>query len=67
MVQLNLNQEEKSILIDALESYVSDLRFEIADTERKAFREPLKNQENVLNRVLRTLRQGQGSPATALT
>lgn len=56
MVQLNLNQEEKNILIEALESYVSDLRFEIADTERKAFREPLKNQESVLKRVLEGLR-----------
>jgi hypothetical protein len=56
MFRLDLNAEQRSTLIQVLESYVSDLRMEIADTERKDFRDPLKAQEQILNGLLATLR-----------
>lgn len=56
MFHLDLNAEQRTTLIQVLESYVSDLRMEIADTERKDFRDPLKAQEAVLKGLLATLR-----------
>jgi hypothetical protein len=56
MFRLDLNAEQHSTLIQVLESYVSDLRMEIADTERKDFRDPLKAQEQILVGLLATLR-----------
>lgn len=57
MVRLNLTEEEKEILTTVLESYLSDLRMEIADTDRKAFREMLEERKQVLIKVLDVLRQ----------
>jgi hypothetical protein len=59
MAQLNLTSEEQSIVVEALESFLSDLRMEIADTEKKAMREVLKNQEKVITKVLDALRSGK--------
>jgi hypothetical protein len=59
MAQLNLTPEEQSIVVEALESFLSDLRMEIADTEKKTMREVLKNQEKVINKVLDALRPGK--------
>ncbi|HEX6827952.1 MAG TPA: hypothetical protein VF104_03125 [Burkholderiales bacterium] len=56
MFRLDLNSEQRSTLIQALESYVSDLRMEIADTDRKDFRDPLKAEEQILKGLLVTLR-----------
>lgn len=56
MFRLDLNPEQQTTLIEVLESYVSDLRMEIADTERKDFRDPLKAQEQILKGLLATLR-----------
>jgi hypothetical protein len=52
MLQLDLNPQEVGILQHVLESYLSDLRMEIADTDRMAFRERLKERKAVLMRVL---------------
>jgi hypothetical protein len=59
MAQLSLTSEEQSIIVEALESFLSDLRMEIADTEKKTMREVLKNQEKVINKVLDALRSGK--------
>ncbi|HSD60043.1 MAG TPA: hypothetical protein VLC55_04250 [Burkholderiales bacterium] len=56
MFRLELDPEQRNTLIQALESYVSDLRLEIADTERKDFRDPLKAQEQILKGLLAALR-----------
>ncbi|MBI2311130.1 MAG: hypothetical protein HYU77_01310 [Betaproteobacteria bacterium] len=56
MTHLELNVEEQEILADALESFISDLRMEICDTEQMDFRLNLKNQERILQRVLGHLR-----------
>jgi hypothetical protein len=55
MIQLDLTKGEKEILIEVLESSLSDLRMEIADTDNMDFREALKNQKKVLAKVLESL------------
>jgi hypothetical protein len=55
MIQLTLSEEEAGSLRSVLESYLSDLRMEIADTERMDFREELKRQEAFLHRLLAQL------------
>jgi hypothetical protein len=57
MVRLELSEEERAVLVDILESFLSDLRLEIADTERKAVRDPLKAQEGIIKNILEMLRQ----------
>ncbi len=56
MINLDLTNEEKDILAMVLESYLSDLRMEIADTDSMDFRESLKKRKDVLNKVLETLK-----------
>jgi len=55
MATLELNQDEQEVLSATLESYLSDLRLEIADTENHDFREQLKHREEVLKKILATL------------
>jgi hypothetical protein len=57
MLQLDLNDAEKTHLIEALESYLSDLRYEIADTDSQDFRERLKEKKAVLEKILTALKQ----------
>ncbi len=57
MTQLNLTETEVPMLRRILESYRSDLRMEIADTEEMDFRETLKEEEALLERILETLAQ----------
>jgi hypothetical protein len=57
MVQIQLNQQDAEILEDVLESYLSDLSVEIANTDLQAFREGLKTKKDVLNKVLGELKE----------
>ncbi len=57
MINLDLTNEEKDILAMVLESYLSDLRMEIADTDSMDFRESLKKRKDVLKKVLETLQR----------
>ncbi|MBI5677552.1 MAG: hypothetical protein HZC52_03460 [Planctomycetes bacterium] len=59
MIHLELTKEEKEMLIDILENDLSDLRMEIADTDKMDFREILKKQKGVLKKVLEILRQAE--------
>lgn len=54
-MQLTLAEDEVEILRDALTEYLSDLRMEIADTDQMDFREGLKQEKRVLERVLGAL------------
>lgn len=45
MVQIVLTDREVQMLQEILESYLSDLRMEIANTDRMDFREQLKTKE----------------------
>ncbi len=56
MYHLDLDEQEKEILLNTLESYLSDLRYEIADTDRLEFREQLKTRKAVLEKITTTLK-----------
>ena len=59
-MQLEITDEEAAALRTALESYLSDLRVEIGDTDRLAFRERLKANADLLGGLLRRLGAGDG-------
>ena len=54
-MQLNLTIEEAQILNEVLTGYLSDLRFEIANTDSGFFREGLKEREAFLKRIVEDL------------
>jgi len=58
MTTIELNEEEAGILLDILESHMSDLRMEIADTDSMDFREDLKAREAFLKKLIGRL-QGE--------
>jgi hypothetical protein len=60
MPQLDLTPEEVEILRHVLTNDLSDLRMEIADTDRLDFRDRLKQRKAVLAKVLDAL----GAPVT---
>jgi len=64
MPQLDLTADELQILIEVIESYLSDLRMEIADTDRMDFRETLKARKAVLRKVLAALRETDTSTSS---
>ena len=55
MVSIELSEEEANILRETLASFLSDLRMEIADTDRMEFRDELKRRKAVLLKVVETL------------
>ncbi|TMB51913.1 MAG: hypothetical protein E6J56_17990 [Deltaproteobacteria bacterium] len=57
MARVDLTPEEARMLRDVLESYLSDLRMEIAGTESMSFRENLKKTETFLKGLLPRLRE----------
>lgn len=54
-LRLELDPEECETLAAALRSYLSNLRAEVAGTEREAMRDSLKRQEAVLQSILEQL------------
>ena len=61
MIHLDLDATEQKILIQVLESYLSDLSYEIADTDRLEFREELKAKRDVLNKILQAVKQAHST------
>jgi hypothetical protein len=55
MTTLELSAAEAQHLRFILDSYLSDLRMEIADTERYEFREALKRREEFIRKLLAKL------------
>ncbi len=51
MVNLDLTDKERDILRAALESYLSDLRYEIGNTDSLDYRNNLKVNKAVLRKV----------------
>lgn len=58
MIQIELTEAEAATLRDVLDSYLSDLRMEIVDTDRMAFREELKAKKKVVEDVMARLGGG---------
>lgn len=58
MIRIELTEAEAATLQDVLDSYLSDLRMEIADTDRMEFREQLKGKKKVIEDVIGRLAGG---------
>ena len=56
MLELDLDLMEREVLSDIIETILADLRMEIGRTDRKDFREKLKNRKRVLRKTLCCLR-----------
>lgn len=56
MVQLDITKEEQEVLVESLESYFTELRGEIGDTNSADVRKTLKQKEEVLKKILGMLR-----------
>jgi hypothetical protein len=52
MVQLTLTDQDATTLKKALQTYLSDLRMEVANTDAQDFREGLKQEEAVITRLV---------------
>lgn len=55
MAKLILTGKEELMLKGILESYLSDLRMEVADTDRKGYRDELKEEEAFLKELIAKL------------
>ena len=54
-LELDITNDEIAILIEVLESYLSDLRMEIANTDSMEYREKLKTKKTIIIKVLTKL------------
>jgi len=61
MVHLDLTDKETTILDEALESYLSDLRYEIGNTDSLDFRNMLKERKAVLRKLANILADSKTS------
>ena len=57
MIHIDLDATEQNVLVATLQNYLSDLSYEIADTDRMEFREDLKAKRDVLNKILNAVKQ----------
>lgn len=58
MPQLDLTDDQATCLREVLEGYLSDLSAEIAQTDRKDFRDGLKETKRTLETILAALGKG---------
>ncbi len=52
MLHIDLTLEERDLLMEMLESCLTDLRGEIMDTDRRAYKESLKQREMLLKKII---------------
>lgn len=57
MAQLDLSPEETKILVEVLDTALSDLRMEIANTDSKDFRDMLKTRKAAIEKAIDGLKQ----------
>jgi len=58
MAQLDLSTEDAGALLETLESVLSELRYEINNTDAHDFKEQLRGKKDALERVLEQLKNG---------
>jgi hypothetical protein len=58
MAQLDLSTEDVGVLVETLESVLSELRYEINNTDAHDFKEQLREKKDALERVLGQLKNG---------
>jgi hypothetical protein len=56
-IELNLSEDEQNIIEDILENNISDLSMEITNTDKMEYREKLKVKRNVLQKLLKSLKE----------
>lgn len=59
MIHLNLSDEQQELLVNLLEICLSDLRMEIAGTDRIDFKQSLQDRKHLLVEVLNALKQAE--------
>ena len=57
MINLELNDQESLILTETLQSFLSDLSYEISNTDLQDYREQLKSRRVVLEKIKNQLEQ----------
>ena len=55
MIKLELDEQETEVLSKVLRNYLSDLSYEIADTDNLDFRNELKAKRAVLEKISQSL------------
>jgi hypothetical protein len=66
MLQLNLRPEDRDLLVEIVEEYLSDLRVEIGDTGDFDYRHKLKEKEKAIGEILDALHQPRQTIETSL-
>lgn len=57
MISLELESQEIQILDETLQFYLSDLSYEISNTDMKDYRDKLKSKRAVLEKIKKALEQ----------
>ncbi len=52
MIHLEISEHERQVLCDVLKTQLSDLSYEIANTDNKGFRDQLKARRDALQNIL---------------
>ena len=55
MLHLDLTDEEKEVLLEVIETDLSDLRMEIHETDDRDFKAELKKKQQVMEKILAAL------------
>jgi len=55
MIQLELDEEERTILLQLLDTCISDLRVEISNTDNMSYKEMLKHRKETLLKLQQAL------------
>jgi hypothetical protein len=63
MVNLELTNDERTILSEILDSELTELRGEICDTDRLSYREMLKEREQLIRRLMGKIQLLDQTPA----
>ncbi len=58
MIQLNLSEHDRKVLIETLQYDINELAYEIGNTDLRSFRDLLKERRRVLGEVLEALEKG---------
>jgi hypothetical protein len=56
MLNLDITTEEKEILMESIETAISNLGLEIADTDKREFKDGLKTKKTALMKILEQLK-----------
>jgi hypothetical protein len=55
MYQLNLTDEERILLVELLDGAISEIRMEIADTDKREYKMLLKDREVMMKKLFRDM------------